>query len=35
MLVGSTKLNKEGKNIQWNDSLLSGVGEIGQTHAQE
>ena len=35
MQVGSINLNKEGKNIQWNDSLLSGVGEIGQTHAQE
>ena len=35
MQVGSINLNKEGKNIQWNDSLLNGVGEIGQTHAQE
>ena len=35
MQVGSINLNKESKNIQWNDSLLSGIGETGYTHAQE
>ena len=29
MQVGSINLNKESKNIQWNDSVLSEVGEIG------